>query len=369
MRFRVKPLELRVAAGFAGRAGARRRKMTGSNPLKRIRLGRTALEVTRLGLGTAPLGGLFMPVSEERFTATVERAWELGLRLFDTAPLYGKGTAETRLGAALAGRPRNEYVLSTKVGRLLRPDAPPDPETLRGLWHDAPALNPSFDFSEEGVLRSFSESLERLGLDRIDIALIHDPDDHDEQALAGAYPALERLRSEGVIGAVGVGANHVDVLCRFARETDVDCFLVAGRYTLLDHVALQQLLPLCVDRGIAVIAGGVYNSGILANPRAGATFNYEPASHELVARALRLQGVCERHGVPLSAAAIQFPLAHPAVAAVVTGAASMAELEENVEYARFPVPAGLWAELQAEGLIPADAPVAPSWRHSFSRPL
>ena len=339
--------------------------MTVNEPLKRIRLGRTTLEVTRLGLGTAPLGGLFAPVSEERFTTTVERAWELGLRLFDTAPLYGKGTAEARLGASLAEFPRNEYVLSTKVGRLLRPDAPPDPETLRGLWQDAPALNPIFDFSEEGVLRSFSESLERLGLDHIDIVLIHDPDDHDEQALAGAYPALERLRSEGVIGAVGVGSNQVDVLCRFARETDVDCFLVAGRYTLLDHTGLPELLPLCVERGIAVIAGGVYNSGILADPRVGATFNYAPASDALVERALRLQGVCERHGVPLSAAAIQFPLAHPAVAAVVTGAASTTELEENVEYARLPVPAGLWAELRAEGLIPADAPVAPSSPVSF----
>lgn len=333
--------------------------MTVDNPLKRIRLGRTTLEVTRLGLGTAPLGGLFALVSEKQFAATVERAWDLGLRLFDTAPLYGKGTAEARLGAALAGRPRNEYVLSTKVGRLLRPDAPPDPETLRGLWRAAPALNPVFDFSGEGVLRSFSESLERLGLDRIDIALIHDPDDHDEQALAGAYPALERLRREGVIGAVGVGSNQVDVLCRFARETDVDCFLMAGRYTLLDHVGLRDLLPLCAERGIPVIAGGVYNSGILADPRAGATFNYAPASHPLVERALRLQDVCGRHGVPLGAAAIQFPLAHPAVAAVVTGAGSVAELEENVEFARSPVPADLWAELKMERLIPADAPVVP----------
>jgi D-threo-aldose 1-dehydrogenase len=297
-------------------------------------------------------------VSEELFAETVDAAWGLGLRLFDTAPLYGKGAAETRLGAALVGRPRDAYVLSTKVGRLLRPDAPPDPETLRGLWHDAPALNPVFDFSEAGVLRSFDESLERLGLDRIDIALIHDPDDHDEQALAGAYPALERLRSEGVVGAVGVGSNQVDVLCRFARETDVDCFLVAGRYTLLDHVGLGELLPLCVERGIAVIAGGVYNSGILAGPRPGATFNYEPASQELVERALQLQSVCERHGVPLRAAAIQFPLAHPAVAAVVTGAASVTELEENVEHARSPIPAALWADLQAEGLIPPEAPVA-----------
>jgi len=328
-----------------------------NNPSVRVRLGRTALEVTRLGLGTAPLGGLFAPVSEEVFRGTVERAWELGLRLFDTAPLYGKGAAEARLGAALAGRPRDDFVLSTKVGRLLRPDAPPDPETLRGLWHDTPALNPVFDFSGEGVLRSFDQSLERLGLDRIDVALIHDPDDHYEQALGGAYPALERLRSEGVIGAVGVGGNQVEVLCRFARETDVDCFLVAGRYTLLDHVGLRELLPLCVERGIAVIAGGVYNSGILAGPRPGATFDYAPPPPGLLEQALRLQGVCTRHGVPLSAAAIQFPLAHPAVATVVTGAASAAELEQNVEYARTPIPAGLWVELRAEGLIPPEAPV------------
>ena len=331
--------------------------MVVGDPLAPVRLGRTALEVTRVGLGTAALGGLFAPVTAELFAATVDTAWELGLRLFDTAPLYGKGVAEARLGVALAGRPRDAFVLSTKVGRLLRPDAPPDAETLRGLWHDAPALNPVFDFSEEGVSRSFDESLERLGLDRVDIALIHDPDDHHEQALAGAYPALDRLRSEGVVGAVGVGSNRADVLCRFARDTDVDCFLLAGRYTLLDQVGLRELLPLCVERGIAVMVGGVYNSGILASPRPGATFNYEPASQELVDRALRLQGVCERHDVSLPAAAIQFPLAHPAVDAVVTGAASETELRENVEHARSPLPAALWDDLRAEGLIPPETPV------------
>lgn len=331
--------------------------MSVNDPLAPVRLGHTALEVTRLGLGTAPLGGLFATVTAETFAATVDAAWDLGLRLFDTAPLYGKGVSESRLGTALAGRPRDAFVLSTKVGRLLRPDAPPDPETRRGLWQDAPPLNPVFDFSADGVLRSLDESLQRLGLDRVDVALIHDPDEQVEQALAGAYPALDRLRSEGVVGAVGVGCNRADVLCRFARDADVDCFLVAGRYTLLDHTGLEELLPLCVERGIAVIAGGVYNSGILAGPRAGATFDYEPASQDLVERALRLQGVCQRNGVPLPAAAIQFPLAHPAVAAVVTGAASVSELGQNVAYSRVPLPDSLWADLRAESLIPLDAPV------------
>lgn len=323
------------------------------DPAARIPLGRTGLEVTRLGLGTGLLGGLFAPVSEAVFAGTVDRAWELGLRLFDTAPLYGKGVAEARLGAALAGRPRDEFVLSTKVGRLLRADAPPDAETLRGLWHGAPALNPVFDFSGGGIRRSLEESLARLGLDRIDIALIHDPDDHWEEALAGAYPALDGLRREGVIGAVGAGMNQVEMLCRFARETDVDCFLVAGRCTLLDHAALDELLPFCADRGIAVIAGGVFNSGILAG---GTTFDYAPASRERLECASRLEQVCARHGVPLPAAAIQFPLAQPAVAAVVTGAVSADELEQNVGYARTPIPAELWTELRAEGLIPATSP-------------
>ena len=326
------------------------------DPVEAAPLGRTALTVTRVGLGTAPLGGLYQPVSDEDARATVERAWELGIRFFDTAPLYGHGLSERRLAASLQARPRGEYVLATKVGRLLRPDAPPDDSQLSGgleRWPDVPSVNPVFDFSYDGVLRSVEESLERLGLDRVDVLHIHDPDEHYDEALRGAYPALDRLRAEGVIGAVGAGMNQAEMLVRFAREADFDCFLVAGRYTLLDQTALAELLPLCAERGIAVILGGVFNSGILAG---GATYDYSVAPPELVERAQRLAAVCERHGAPLKAAALQFPLAHPAVASLLLGARSVAELEENVALLRLELPGDLWDELRREGLLPEDAP-------------
>jgi D-threo-aldose 1-dehydrogenase len=322
-------------------------------PDQRVPFGKTGLTVTRLGLGTAPLGGLFRAVSEEDAQATIERAYQLGLRLFDTAPLYGHGLAERRLGGALATKPRSDFTLSTKVGRLLRPDAPPEPgQNFKG----APPLNPVFDFSYDGVLRSLEESRSRLGLDRVDIALIHDPDQHFEEALHGAYRALDQLRREGTVKAVGAGMNQAEMPARFARAADVDCFLLAGRYTLLDQVGLRELLPLCQEKGIAIIAGGVYNSGILADPAPGATYNYAPAPPQLIARAQRIEAVCRRHNVPLKAAAIQFPLGHPAVACVVIGARSTAEIEENVAMFRHPVPPDLWAELAAENLLPPEAP-------------
>jgi D-threo-aldose 1-dehydrogenase len=214
------------------------------------------IELGRLGLGTAPLAGLYEAVDDDTAHATVDRAWELGVRFFDTAPYYGSGLGERRLGEALRARPRDEYVLSTKVGRLLRPG--------ESGWHGAPQLEAYFDFSHDAVLRSLEQSLERLGLDRVDIALVHDPDNHYDDAIAGAFPALERLRDEGVVRAIGAGMNQTEMLCRFAREADPDCFLVAGRYTLLDRSAADELLPLCEQRGIAVIAGGVFNSGVLA---------------------------------------------------------------------------------------------------------
>lgn len=320
----------------------------------RTPLGRTNLEVTRLGLGTAPLGGLFEAVDEEAALATVERAYEWGVRFFDTAPLYGHGLAERRLGRVLSSKPREDVVLATKVGRLLRADVPRDP--AQPVWRGVSDVNPVFDFSFDGVLRSVEESLARLGLDRIDVLYLHDPDAHYEEALNGAFPALERLRSEGVIAAVGAGMNQVEMLVRFAREADFDCFLVAGRYTLLDHQALPELLPLCLERGIAVVVGGVYNSGILANPSHGATFDYRPASRDRLAQARRLQTVCHRHGVTLMAAALQFPLAHPAIASVLVGARSVTELDQAVEQVSARIPHDLWAELRGEGLLPAEAP-------------
>ncbi len=323
------------------------------NPHEAVPLGRTSLTVTRFGLGTAPLAGLFEAVDEAQGVGVIERAWEAGVRFFDTAPLYGHGLAEMRLGKVLKQKQRDEFTLASKVGRLLRADAPPEPgQSFRGV----PPVNPVFDFTYDGVMRSVEESLQRLGLDRIDILHIHDPDDHYEAALHGAYRALDRLRADGVIGAVGAGMNQAEMLTRFAREADFDCFLLAGRYTLLDQVALVELLPECVKRGIAIIAGGVYNSGILADPKPGAHYNYRTAPAELLERAQRIRDVCARHGVPLKAAAVQFPLGHPAVACVVVGCRSSAQLDETLEMFELDIPPALWDDLKAERLLPAEAP-------------
>ena len=323
------------------------------NPRERVKLGRTPLEVTRFGLGTAPLAGLYEAVAEDQAVSVISHAWSKGIRHFDTAPLYGHGLAELRLGKALHDQPRSEFVLASKVGRLLRAEAPPEPgQSFRGT----PPVNPMFDFSYDGVMRSVHESLERLRLDRIDILHIHDPDDHYDQALQGAYKALDRLRSEGLIRAVGAGMNQAEMLARFAREGNFDCFLLAGRYTLLDQVALDELLPLCVERGIAIIAGGVYNSGILADPKPGARYNYVTAPAPLLQRAQKIRSVCGRHGVPLKAAAVQFPLGHPAVSCVVVGCRSAAHLDESLEMFEMAIPPALWQELKSEGLLPENAP-------------
>jgi D-threo-aldose 1-dehydrogenase len=283
-----------------------------------------------IGLGTAPLGGLYAPVDDDTAWATLDRAWDIGIRTFDTAPFYGSGLAERRLGAFLQGKPRDEFVLSTKVGRLLRPDA--------SGWEGA-----YFDFSYDGALRSLAESLDRLGLDRVDVALVHDPDDHYEEALDGAFRALTRLRDEQAVRAVGVGMNQTALLARFAREADPDCFLVAGRYTLLDRSAAEELLPLCEERSVDVIAGGVFNSGVLAG---GSTFDYDTASPEIVERAEQLRETCARYEVPLAAAAVQYPLRHPAVKTVVVGCRTPAEVEEDLRLSALDIPEALWDEIE-----------------------
>jgi D-threo-aldose 1-dehydrogenase len=312
--------------------------------LNKVPLGRTTLRVTRLGLGTAPLGGLFEAVSDDKAHRVVEAAWQAGMRFFDTAPLYGHGLAEQRLGAVLRTKPRDEFVLASKVGRLLRSDAPPEPgQAYKGV----PPVNPVFDFSYDGVMRSVEESLARFGLDRVDVLHIHDPDEHYDEAVGGAYRALDRLRAEGSIKAVGAGMNQAEMLARFARAADFDCFLLAGRYTLLDRTGALELMPLCVEKNIAIIAGGVFNSGILADPRPGATFDYQAAPTELVHKAQRLREICAAHGVELKAAAIQFPLRHPAVPTVLTGCRTVAEVEENVRMFQTHVPDELWRELDA----------------------
>jgi D-threo-aldose 1-dehydrogenase len=320
-----------------------------------VALGRSGLRVSALSLGTAPLGNLFAPVAEKDADATVRAALEAGLTFVDTAPHYGLGLAERRLGRLLAGLPRDSFVLSTKVGRLVRPLAPGETADPEG-FADTPPAKRVWDFSGDGVRRSLEESLERLGLDRVDIVLVHDPDDHEREASEQAFPALAELRHQGVVRAIGAGMNQAEMLTRFVRDLELDLVLVAGRYSLLDQRALAELLPTCAARGTAVVVGGVFNSGLLADPRPGATFDYAPAPPELVARAVRLAEVCARHGTPLRAAALAFPFGHPAVASVLVGARSAAEVEDAVACFQRPVPDVLWAELVATGLLPDHVP-------------
>jgi D-threo-aldose 1-dehydrogenase len=312
--------------------------------------------VTRLGLGSAPIGNLFSAVSDEDAADTVEAAWAAGVRLFDTAPHYGLGLAERRLGAVLADRPRASYALSTKIGRLLVPTASSDGHGLGDArddqGFDVPATHRRvWDFSRDGVLRSLEESLRRLGLDAVDIALIHDPDERWEQALGQAYPALAELRDQGVVKAIGVGMNQWEMLARFVVETDIDVVMVAGRYTLLDSSAAAEMLPRCLDRGVAVLAAGVFNSGLLATHDPHGTYDYAPAPAPLVERARRIAAVCERHGVTLPQAALAFPLRHPAVVSVVVGARTAAEVRRNAALLDAEVPEALWHELTDQGLL------------------
>ncbi|MFE2411722.1 aldo/keto reductase [Kitasatospora sp. NPDC059408] len=319
-------------------------------------LGRSAVEVGELAFGAAGIGNLFTPVSDADAEAAVAAAWESGVRYFDTAPHYGLGLSERRLGRALAGLPRHEYTLSTKVGRLLRPAPEPAGDDLANGFAVPATHRRIWDFSAVGVRRSIEDSLERLGLDRIDVVYLHDPDDHAEQALGEAYPELARLRDEGMVGAIGVGMNQAELLARFIRETDLDAVLLAGRYSLLDQRGLTELLPLAAERGVGVVIGGVFNSGLLADPRPGATFDYTAAPEELLTRALDLKAVCERHGVPLRAAALRFPFGYPAVASALVGTRSAAEVRDSAAMLRHPVPAALWTELKDRGLLPADVP-------------
>lgn len=323
---------------------------------ERVPLGATDLSVTRLGLGLAGIGSLYRPVPADEAAAIVDHAWDRGVRLFDTAPLYGFGSSEERAGRALRSRPRGEYVLSTKVGRLI---VAGDPEP-GSLWADPPpGRTARFDFSATGIRRSVEQSLERLGLHRVDVLHIHDPDDHYGSALRSAYPVLADLRRADVIGAIGVGMNQAELPARFIREVDppgLDCVLLAGRYTLLDQSGLAELLPLCRQRGVSVLAAAVYNSGLLADPTGNPRFNYAPAPGDVLARARAMDEVCRRHGVPLRAAAVQFPFGHPAVSAVVCGALTAAEVDDTVEMLGHPIPPQLWVDLKAAGLLPAEVP-------------
>ncbi|MDX3855120.1 aldo/keto reductase [Streptomyces sp. AK02-01A] len=326
--------------------------------MRHTTLGRSAVSVTGLSFGAAGIGNLYTPVGPDQAAAAVEAAWDAGIRYFDTAPHYGLGLSEWRLGEALRTRRRSDYTLSTKAGRLLEPvpgaeTAPVGDDLANGFA--VPATHRRvWDFSADGVRRSIDESLGRLGLDHIDIVYLHDPDGHEEEAFEQAYPALERLRSEGVVGAIGAGMNQTTMLTRFLRDTDVDVVLCAGRYTLLDQSALTELLPEAAARGKSVVVGGVFNSGLLADPRPGATYDYATASPILLDRALRMDAVTRRYDIPLRAAALHYPLRHPAVASVLVGTRSAAEVTDAAAQAGRTIPEDLWAELRDEGLLTED---------------
>ncbi len=333
------------------------------------RIGNGGVTFTELGFGTAPLGNLYRAISDEDADATLAAAWNAGCRYFDTAPLYGLGLAETRLNRFLRGRRRDDYILSSKVGRLLRVCAPEE-RTGIGKFFDTPTRREVYDYSYDGVMRSFEASLERLGVDRIDILFAHDLDvfTHGtkeaalarmEEFLRSGYYALLALRDQGVIRAFGAGINEWQAAQALAERGDFDLFLLAGRYTLLEQEALETFLPLCVKRGIGIVLGGPYNSGILASgPKPGAFYNYSPAPQEVLDRVARIEAVCARHGTRLIEAALRFPLLNPLVVSVIPGGQSHREVEDNVALLRADPPQALWEDLKGEGLMRADAPVA-----------
>ncbi len=333
------------------------------DPFERVPIGRTGVFVSRLGLGGAPVGGhqsadpLYTVATYEEGVALTRRAYELGMRYFDTAPFYGIGRSEVRYGAALGGLPRRNFVISTKAARVLDLQAPNE---LALIGPDGlPGLLPRFDMTRDGILRSHEESLRRLLTDYVDILFLHDTraGEMEEQAVETALPALVELREQGTVRAIGVGTSDLVVLDRYVREFSLDVVLLPNHYTLLTHTALDGFLPLCQSRGVCLVIGTPYNSGILASDLSGpALFNYERAAPELMDRARALQETCRRHAVDLKAAALQFVLAHPAVVSTIPGPSSVEQLEENIALTRAGIPAALWDDLRGQGLIPSQAP-------------
>ena len=331
------------------------------------RLGNGGLVFTELGFGTGPIGNLYRAISDQDAHDTMTAAWDAGMRYFDTAPLYGLGQSETRLNRVLRGR--DGYLISSKVGRLLRPCRAGEVHEGQGKWFEVPNRIGVYDYSYDGVMRSVAFSLERLGIDRIDILYAHDLDlfthktaevldSYREAFMAGGYRALLALRDQGVIKAFGAGINEWEQCQWLAERGDFDLFLLAGRYTLLEQASLTSFLPLCQARGIGIVIGGPYNSGVLATgARPGAFYNYDPAPDWVLQRVARIETVCKAHNVRLVDAAFQFPLRHPAVVSIIPGAQSVAEVQANVRAANATIPADLWADLKAQGLLRADAPV------------
>ena len=331
-------------------------------------LGRTKLQVTVLGLGTATLGNLYAPVSDADAHDTVKTAFDAGVRFVDTAPFYGHGWSEHRVGEALRGYKRDDIVLSTKIGRLLKPKDPAK-GIDGGVFAAVLPFEPVFDYSYDGVMRSVEDSLQRLGTHRIDVLLIHDVDrwTHGSQkasdrrmkeVLEGGYKAMVKLRESGAVGAIGAGLNEWDTSQKLAEASDLDCFLLAGRYSLLEQESLKTFLPLCQKRGIGIFLGGPYNTGILATGAVpGAMYNYAPAKPDILERVRKLEAVCQRHKVTLASAALQFPLAHPAVCSVIPGAKTAAEVKRNIATIEAPIGRDFWQELKRERLIAEEAPL------------
>ena len=305
---------------------------------------RTGLEISQMGLGTATFGGLYTSMSQEECDAAIDCALSHGITYIDTAPHYGKGTAERRLAKSLKGRPRSSFEISTKIGRLLVPteyEAEPD------FADTDTSVTRLFDFSEDGVEKSFRSSLERMELESVEILMIHDPDDNADAAIRESFPALLKMRDKGIIKAIGVGMNQSATPARMIKETDIDLVLIAGRYSLLDQRALSDLLPAALERGVDIVAAGVLNSGILANPVKGATFDYSPASDEILAKAQRIKAVLDEENIPLTAAALQFPLRPPAVKCVLSGCRSTDEILNNAKNLDMELPEDIWQKIAA----------------------
>lgn len=327
--------------------------------------GRSGLTVTDMGFGAAPIGNFLRAISEQDSAAMINRAWDAGMRYFDTAPYYGHGLSEARLGHNLRWRPRGDFVISSKVGRVLKPALRKDIDFKP--WVDGLPFKCAYDYSYDGCMRSFEDSLQRLGLQYIDVLFIHDADVfthgpeqqkiYFKQAMEGCYKALVSLRDQGLVKAIGYGVNNVDVMLDFQRQGDFDAMLLAGRYTLLEQDSLEELLPLCEKRKTAVVIGGGFNGGILATGAVpGAKWNYAPAPEAIMKKTAAIEKVCAQYKVPLPAAALQFLLAHPAVATHVPGTRNVAQMEQNIALVGHPIPAAFWQELKAQGLIRQDAP-------------